>query len=462
VDINKHILNFLTENSSVAVPHLGRFNAVDKPAVVIGSVILPPVRSVTFDNADDVDDGLLTAFIAKAENCSVESVKDALEEFYTDITKKLIYKKPVILDGFGILSLDDDGEISFVPDTKLNIVKSDAFGLKEINLQPVSPPVVPVIPVIPEPVVVPPVFEIPEPIVTPPVVTPPVETPVFTPVIETPKPVVTETPVVQPETPTQPLETSSDSLFSGNINVRENTNRRRTEILPPVVQPRTQTKPQQRKPVPPQHKPKSQKTPSSGSGFPVWIIIIILVAGAGAGGYFLYPEYFDKYFGSEKTPPVAQAPIGEPDQTTSEDSTSIEKSLNNATEVQNALNPEPVSKPDNTVKADPKTAPQVEPKPEKVEPKPTPAPKTTVSKGNIGNGRYIVVAGSFSTVSRAQKYGNQIASTGETFEILNYGNGLVRVGVASFNDLASAKDKVARLQSNSYCDDAWVYSGGRP
>ncbi|MDR0814715.1 MAG: hypothetical protein LBN37_03070, partial [Bacteroidales bacterium] len=301
MDINKYILDFLTENSSVTVPHLGRFNAVDKPSVVIGNVILPPVRSVAFDNEDDVDDGLLSAFIAKAENCSVESVKDALEEYYNEITKKLIYKKPVIIDNFGTLSLDDEGEIAFVPDTKLNIAKSDAFGLKEINLQPTTPPVVPITPVIPEPIVVPTpvetpvitqVVEIPEPVVTP---------PVEAPVIETPKPVVTEIPVEQPEKqekkPVQTLETSSDSLFSGNIKVRENTNRTRAEIPPPVIQPRTQTQPQQRKPVPPpsRPKPKTQKSPSSGSEFPVWIIVLaILVVGAGIGGYFLYPKYFGK------------------------------------------------------------------------------------------------------------------------------------------------------------------------
>jgi nucleoid DNA-binding protein len=445
VDINKYIIDFLIENSSVIVPHLGRFNAVDKPSVVVGSVVLPPVRSIELNAEDDVDDGVLTAFIAKAENTSVSDVKNALEEFYNEITKKLIYKKPIILDNLGTLFLDKDGEIAFVPNTELNIVKPGTFGLKEINVQPVVTPTI-LEPVVPPPVIIPPVVEIPvtpppvyvPPVapVPPPVFTEPVSPPVFTapvtpPVFETPK-----------EQPTQTPDTS-DSLFSDNVKVRENTDRRKTEVPPPVQQqsqPQPRIQPQQRKPVPPA-KPKQKTQKSSSGSSAAWIIIIIIIIAAGAGGYFLYP----KYFGKEKAPVVAQAPVEEPAQTPS-DADTLEQSLDDSTQAQNALNPEP----ENT---------QVETKPT---PKATPARKSTAAQGNIGNGKFIVVVGSFSTFNRAQNYGKQIASTGEPFEILDYGEGLVRVGVASFDNLAAAKDKVISLQSNRYCDEAWIFKGGRP
>jgi nucleoid DNA-binding protein len=453
VEISKYIRDYLIDNPSVIVPHLGRFTAIDKSSVQVGNVVLPPVRSVEFDNSVEEEDTQLCLYISQKEKCSEEEAQKMLDDFYNEITKKLIYKKPVILDHFGILSLDNAGDIVFVPDPALNIVRTDVFGLKGVNIQPTPtvptpPPVVP--PPVPETPPVPPPATLP--VMPPPVVPPPVSPPA-TPVVEPSLPstvVETQAHEKSPETE-KPATDNNESLFAGNVRVRENTERRKP-VIPDYVPP------QERKPVatpPPRMKhPEKKKTPSSGNasggGRIGWVIVIILVmAGAGGGGYW--------YYTSSKTalPPTAQPSVPPTD-------ASIAEELDRSADAQNALNPEPETD------VQPKTETPV---PVAVESQPAPQPKTIrkapsesapALQDNIGQGKYIVVVGSFSSHSRAESFARQVTGTGETCEVLTYGRNLIRVAVGSYDDLESAKNKVESLRSNRYCREAWVFGKGKP
>jgi nucleoid DNA-binding protein len=473
VDITKYIRDYLVDNPSVIVPHLGCFKAVDKSSVQIGNVILPPVRSVEFDNSVGEDDKQLTLYISQKEKCTEEEAQKALDDFYNEITKKLIYKKPVILDLFGILSLDNAGDIVFVPDPNLNIVRNDTFGLKSVNIQP-APPLATTPPVAPPVVISPPVVTPPPapPVVTPPPA-PPVVPPPAPPVVTPPPapPVVTPppaSPVEPPKStePGKPLTADNESLFAGNIRVRENTDRRKPVIPAPVP-------PQEKKPITPSPRmapPEKKKTPPSGGSSKShagWVVVIVLViAGLGAGAYWYYTTQIKTAL------PIADQPTA-----VQTDSSAIAQGLDRSADAKNALNPEaetntqPEPSPSETqpsvqpasssptVTAPASTPPAAQPKtPRQAQPKTQPA----YSQGDIGQGRYIVIVGSFSSRSRAESFAKRVNGTGENCEILAYGEKLIRVGVASYNDLKSATNKMESLRSNRYCNEAWVYGKGKP
>ncbi|MDR1864461.1 MAG: hypothetical protein LBR08_02715 [Bacteroidales bacterium] len=441
---------------------------------------MPPIRSVEFDNSEDDDDGKLVSYISGKEGISLAEAKDALTNFYNDITKKLIYNKPVTLDSFGVLSLDTKGDIMFVPDPHLSIQKSDTFGLKEVNLSPSAPAVAPSPPPVTPPVYTPPPV-VPPP-VTPPAYTPPVVTsPVYTPPPVTPPPVYTPPPVVVPPpavpppvvppppvtppvyTPppvapppavsqqeaSKPSFVPEDSIFaSANVRVRENTEHRR-----PTVERQEPVPPPKKSVPPPKPRQPERKSAAGGSGaFPVWIVVILLLLGAaGAGAYIFYPELF----GIEKKAVNIGAVQTDTPETDTPQPTPAQPEVTDQPE--ETPQPEPIAQPEPVPEPEVTPQPEVTPVPSTPQPQlPASKPVATVKKGNIGKGQFLVIVGSFSTYSRAETYGRMIGTTGLTYEIIDFGKGRVRVAVASYDDVMEARRQAVNLQSNPYCEGAWV------
>lgn len=436
VDISKLLRNYLAENPSITVPGLGRFTAVDKPSEIKGDVVFPPVRTVAYDSSSDEDDGVLTAYIAQQENISLEQAKNEATEFYNRLKNKLSNRQPIALDRFGTLDVNTVGDIVFTPDAELFIERHDAYGLGQVNLQggQVDRPE-------PAPVIVEPV------------------TPVISASSEksTVEPQVTSTPVHP-----QPSSVKGSLFASEKVRVRENTERSRTvneRHASPVkpVRPSITASPTTQKK---QKSVKQKKIDTSSNGFPMWVLLVLLIAGGlGVGFYFLYPKlspYVDSAISSIKD--------GGTDQVISEEQTSaplpetttampenpeVAQALDQSTDKKNALNPaEETSKSGTDFPASATNKP--------VAMQPAQSGTAASTRGSVGQGKYVLVVGSFTTQTRAEKFGKLLQNAGINYEIIDFGNERVRVAVTSSNDKTEALRQVEQFKSKPHCQGVWI------
>lgn len=440
MDISKHLRNYLAENPSITVPGLGRFTAVDKPSEIRGDVVFPPVRTVEYDSSSDEDDGVLTAYIAQQENISLEQAKNEATEFYNRLKNKLSNRQTIALDRFGTLDISTVGDIVFTPDAELFIERHDAYGLGQVNLQGDRAGRPDPAPVIVEPA-----------------------TPVVSASSETAS---AENSTVEPQaasTPTQPQPVSAKgSLFaSSNVRVRENTERSRTvneRQASPVkpVRPGTTASPTQKK----QKNAKQKKVDISSNGFPMWVLLVLLIAGGlGVGSYFLYPKlspYVDsaissiKGGGTDQVIPEKQTSISLPGKTMDmPENPDVAQALDQSADKKNALNPaEGTSKSGTSSPASATNKP--------VTPQPAQSGPAAPAQGSVGQGKYVLVVGSFSTQTRAEKFGKLLQNAGINYEIIDFGNKRVRVAVTSSNDKTEALRQVGQFKSKPHCQNVWI------
>ena len=430
MDISKHIRNYLSENSSVVVPGLGRFTAADKPSEILGDVVVPPRRTIEYDSSFDEDDGILTAYIAQKESITPEQAKEETAKYYDQLKTKLAARKNIMLGKLGTLSINATGDIVFEPDADLFIERTDSFGLKTANLaeNPAPEPDKQVTELVAD------TAQVSDPV-------PPVT--VVPPAAEGSEP--KETPSVEDTKPADAKPASDDAgLFaSNNMRVRENTERRRPPIPDPQpVKPRPGTA----------SAPKPKPVPkSSGSGFPMWLLIVLLgAAGLAAGAYFLYPKFssqiaaFSIFSPKDTTQPVVESePEPEPQDTVV--NTEVAQTLDEATDKKNALKPEPET-PKVTATAQPATQ-------QASRPAASVSQQTTTG---VGQGRYLLIVGSFTTRARAERFGKSLQNEGISYEIIDFGNERIRIAVAAYDNKTEAFNELSRFKSKPLCEGVWV------
>ncbi len=463
MDINKYIREFLAENPSVVVPGLGRFIAVDKPSVIIGDVVLPPIRTVEFNSTDDEDDGIFTAYIAEQDQIDIEKARTETAEFYDQLKGKLANRKTILLNDLGTLSVNDVGDIIFTPDIGLHIERKDSYGLASINLHGGGETIIP------------------DPVISAQTIESPLSVPVETEPVQATQSTTTPEPEIISPQDTIPAAVPEESLFaSEHVRVHENTERRsimeRRE--PPVKPPRAGATP------PPQTKKKQQpekkkKTSTAGNGFPMWIVLVLLIAGAlGIGFYFGYPKispYIDSTIssikGSKKTndkTQTAQTTTGTEKNTPNSE---VAQTLDDATNKKNALNPagestsQPSAQPTRQT-ATPSQTPTQSASQTSTQPVTKPATSTTTpdrsqpapKQGSVGQGKYLLIVGSFTTQAGAEKFGKTLQNAGINYEIIDFGGGRVRVAVASYNNKTEAFNQVNNFKTKPHCENVWVLS----
>ncbi len=442
MDISRHICNYLSSNPAVIVPGLGRFTATDKPAEIRGDTIIPPSRTVVYNSSEDEDDGVLTAYIAQQENITIEQAKSETEEFYNMLKRKLAGRKAIMLNKLGTLTVNEVGDIVFEPDANLFIKREDSYGLDRVDLkaetttQFMPPPMMPPI--------------------TPPIQTPPPPAP--TPAQEPAKTETTTSTASAPES-----AESDESLFADRkMRVRENTDRPRpaSERQAPPVKPPVMT------PPPSSEKARTQKKKTNaGNGFPAWVILVLVLAAAlGVGFYFFYPKvspYVDSAIASikgEKKPAEKQPERDLPPTETESEvpDPEVAQTLDSSTDKKTALNPGGESPSQQAKPAQTSTPSQAKPA-TSTQPVKTQPATSTYSQGSVGSGKYLLIAGSFTTRSRAEAFGQQsLQPAAINYEIIDFGNERFRVAVASFDNQTEAYNQAEIFKSKPHCENVWV------
>lgn len=135
----KYIAELLKEHDCVVVPGIGGFVANYVPAQINGSqhLISPPSKKIVFNSKLKNNDGLLTEYIAQAEQKTFSEATILLNHFANDAVQQLQNGKHVLFEGVGSLSMGDEKNILFNPDTEQPLLLS-SFGFDTIRALPVT------------------------------------------------------------------------------------------------------------------------------------------------------------------------------------------------------------------------------------------------------------------------------------------------------------------------------------
>ncbi|MBK6731550.1 MAG: hypothetical protein IPG60_11535 [Bacteroidetes bacterium] len=138
IDVSKHISELLLTNNCVIVPGFGGFVANYQPARIhtASYIFNGPSKSIAFNINLSANDGLLINKIVSSEYVNLfygdKSMAQFVQEVKTEMKEGRTYKLPKI----GILLMDKEGHIQFIPDPSNNFLLQN-YGLSAFEAKPV-------------------------------------------------------------------------------------------------------------------------------------------------------------------------------------------------------------------------------------------------------------------------------------------------------------------------------------
>jgi hypothetical protein len=122
----------------VIVPDFGGFvtNRIGARANSFTHTFTPPTKQVTFNSLLKHNDGLLANYIASAENISFEKASTAISLSVIKWQNEL-QSKSVEINNLGVLSLNEEKQIVFEPNTAVNYL-TESFGLATVESSAIS------------------------------------------------------------------------------------------------------------------------------------------------------------------------------------------------------------------------------------------------------------------------------------------------------------------------------------
>ncbi|MBN1822319.1 MAG: SPOR domain-containing protein [Prolixibacteraceae bacterium] len=134
--ISQYIADLLYFNDIVIVPGLGGFVTSYNPARIGDdqNTIYPPSKQIIFNPLLKNDDGLLVNYISgKEADTSFDAVKK-VEEFREKVQYRLEKGEEIILEGLGILKLNEENKPVFIVDDGKNFLL-DSYGLNMVQIR---------------------------------------------------------------------------------------------------------------------------------------------------------------------------------------------------------------------------------------------------------------------------------------------------------------------------------------
>lgn len=138
-ELNTYISDLLYLHNCVIIPQLGGFIANYKSAEIDygKQLIYPPSKTILFNNALHLDDGLLINYIAHNQKVSYRVAAEWLSEQVKDIQHALRTEGLVIMKGLGAFYLDENQQFQFRTDLEKNLL-GDSYGLTTVRLPGVT------------------------------------------------------------------------------------------------------------------------------------------------------------------------------------------------------------------------------------------------------------------------------------------------------------------------------------
>ena len=145
-----YIKDLLYRYECVIVPDFGGFvtNKISAQIDEKSHTFYPPTKQLSFNHLLTHNDGLLTNYVASAENISFEQANQEIIKT-VGLWNQQIKTNSLTLENIGSLQLNDNNQLTFEPNTCLNYLLS-SFGLSSIDstsIERTEEKVIPLIPV---------------------------------------------------------------------------------------------------------------------------------------------------------------------------------------------------------------------------------------------------------------------------------------------------------------------------
>lgn len=139
MQFDQHIHDLLHDYDCVVVPGLGGFVTNYRPAQIDRRKHLfsPPSKAILFNKNLTRNDGLLAHYAAEQEGINYDLALQAVMEFAENILARIRSKENVVVEGIGVLSLDNEQNMRFRPEGSSNFLRS-AYGLTTFYATPVN------------------------------------------------------------------------------------------------------------------------------------------------------------------------------------------------------------------------------------------------------------------------------------------------------------------------------------
>ena len=136
--IANYINDLLYRYDCVIVPDFGGFvtNRIGAKLDNTSHTFYPPKKQITFNSHLKHNDGLLANYIASSENISFEKAATAISLSVIK-WKNEIQSKTIQINNLGSLSLNEEKQIIFEPNTKVNYL-TESFGLATFKSSSIS------------------------------------------------------------------------------------------------------------------------------------------------------------------------------------------------------------------------------------------------------------------------------------------------------------------------------------
>jgi nucleoid DNA-binding protein len=139
LDITAFIRELLFGHDCVIVPGFGGFIGNYTPARIDknSGTFYPPVKQISFNRNLNHNDGLLVGKISGSSGMNYGDARHIVEEFVTEVRKKLENGEKVVFQYIGTFINNQEGNIQFEPDSTANY-HLDSYGLESFQLLPVE------------------------------------------------------------------------------------------------------------------------------------------------------------------------------------------------------------------------------------------------------------------------------------------------------------------------------------
>jgi len=139
IDIAAHIGKLVREHELVIIPNLGGFLTNFHSSVIhhLSDRIEPAGRHIAFNSRLKENDGLLAHYFAQKANLSYKDALSLVEAFAESCDQELKDGKNISFENLGVLSLNSQGYIEFLPDLNINYA-DEYFGLPNIIAAPIQ------------------------------------------------------------------------------------------------------------------------------------------------------------------------------------------------------------------------------------------------------------------------------------------------------------------------------------
>ena len=134
MNLDTHISELLYRHDCVIVADFGGFVASYRPSFIHPSnhTIAPPSKRVAFNSSLTSNDGLLANFVASKLNISYAEATAVIKQFRDNCFSLLNDGEKLSLNKVGVLYLDTEKNIQFVPDATANY-SLESFGLSTVQ-----------------------------------------------------------------------------------------------------------------------------------------------------------------------------------------------------------------------------------------------------------------------------------------------------------------------------------------